>query len=160
MGTVRRCSHEARVSRSRCRTDIDPRMGVALDAIGAVAELAGDGKGGQVVFERSGDGLGDIQPGEGQVKHSGAHLGAEPLSVVALPQPGPGAHLPGDVEVVRADALLPDHDTGVQDSEVQRPTLWRPVAKPQPVVLDDAAGAVGGWLVGPWVVSRNPTRGK
>jgi hypothetical protein len=122
---------------------------VAFDAVVAVAELAGDAERGGVVLEGAGGGVLCSEPFEGQVQHRGAHLGSDPLPLVAASQPGTGAHLAQHREVTAADALRAGYRTVADHGEFQRPVRGCPGGPAGPVVLHRAAGALIGRDIGP-----------
>jgi hypothetical protein len=129
---------------------------VALDAIWLVPER--DGQRGQIVLEGTGYGFLGARSGEGQVQHGGPHLRADPLTLVTAPQPRAGVDLTGDPQVAGAGALLPDHDTGLEHGEVQRPVLRCRPTQRRPVVLDRPSGDVSRLLIGPRLGERHDIR--
>jgi hypothetical protein len=136
--------------------------GVAFDAVVAVAQFGRDGQGGGVVDEGPRGRRDRAQSGEGQVQHGGAHLGAEAvqhggahlgaeaLVLVAVAEPGPGGHLPGDGELACPDVLGADHRAVGEHRQRQEPVVGCPGGPLVPVVLEQAAGPLGRFGVGPW----------
>jgi hypothetical protein len=89
------------------------------------------------------------------VQHGGAHLGADPLPLMAPSEPGARIHLAQDGEVTRVDGLLSHDIAAARHREVERPVPRGPTSQCQPVVLDDAPGDLIGPLVGPRYEERH-----
>lgn len=89
------------------------------------------------------------EPGEGKVQRGRAHLGADALALIPLPQPGAGSHLAADGELPAAERLLPHHRAVAEHGEQQRPVPRCLIGQMPPVMPKDITCQFGGRLVGP-----------
>ncbi len=145
---------KAEPTHSTCAT----AHGVTLEAVGPVAELAGDALRGKIVLERARYGRLCAQSRKGQMQYCSPHLGANSLPLVTLSEPRTGAHLAKNRKITCAEGLLPNDDTRVKDREVERPVVRGPVAQPRPVMLDHTSSDLGRRPVGPRHKKRHRAR--